>query len=177
MMEKSQNLIASGKERAKICKACGKEGAGIAIRDHIEANHLEGVSLPCNVCEKTFRSRQRLRLHKCTNWISCWSKIKLVKRINHFRTRHALRDHNAKMHRTLWFKACGFLKMYFWKRLHMTFLFPYSLASYLLYLLRNAHFYHRVKIGKCSVLKKVVSLNNCRHLTSVFSLQLTQVLN
>ena len=92
--------------------------------------------------------------------LSYWSKIKLVKRINLFRTRHALRDHNAKMHRTLWFKDCGFLKMYFWKRLHMAFLFPYSLASYLLYLLRNAHFYHRVKIGK---LKKVVGFNNCRH--------------
>ena len=67
MMEKSQNLDPSGKQRAHICKVCGKEGAGIAIRDHIEAHHLEGVSLPCNVCEKTFRSRQRLRKHKCTN--------------------------------------------------------------------------------------------------------------
>ena len=67
MMEKSQYFIASGKERANICKVCGKEGAGIAIRDHIEAHHLEGVSLPCNICEKTFRSRQRLRLHKCRN--------------------------------------------------------------------------------------------------------------
>ena len=66
MMEKSQNLIPSGRQRADICKVCGKEGAGIAIRDHIEANHLEGVSLPCNVCEKTFRSRISLRQHKCT---------------------------------------------------------------------------------------------------------------
>ena len=67
MMEKSQYFIASGKERANICKVWGKEGAGIAIRDHIEANHLDGVSLPCNVCEKTFRSRLRLRQHKCRN--------------------------------------------------------------------------------------------------------------
>ena len=66
MMEKSQNLISSGKQRADICKVCGKEGAGIAIRDHIEANHLEGVSLPCNVCGKEFRSRMTLRKHKCT---------------------------------------------------------------------------------------------------------------
>ena len=65
MMEKSQNLIPSGERKAKICKVCGKEGAGIAIRDHIEANHLEGVSLPCNVCEKTFRSRMILRKHIC----------------------------------------------------------------------------------------------------------------
>ena len=67
MMEKSQNLAPSGPagSKAKICKVCGKEGAGIAIRDHIEANHLEGVSLPCNVCGKEFRSRMILRKHKC----------------------------------------------------------------------------------------------------------------
>ena len=44
MMEISQNLIPSGREKAKICKVCGKDGAGIAIRDHIEANHLEEKS-------------------------------------------------------------------------------------------------------------------------------------
>ena len=65
MMETSQNLIPSRKERAKTCKVCGKEGAGIAIRDHIEANHLEGVSLPCNICGKEFRSRMILRKHAC----------------------------------------------------------------------------------------------------------------
>ena len=67
MMEKSQNLAPSGPHgsKAQICKVCGKEGAGIAIRDHIEANHLEGVSLPCNTCGKEFRSRMILRKHKC----------------------------------------------------------------------------------------------------------------
>ena len=65
MMETSQNLRPDGASKAKICKVCGKEGAGIAIRDHIEAKHLEGVSLPCNICGKEFRSRQRLRQHTC----------------------------------------------------------------------------------------------------------------
>ena len=65
MMEVSQNLDPSGRQKAKICKVCGKEGQGKAIRGHIEANHLEGVSLPCNVCEKTFRSRKNLRRHTC----------------------------------------------------------------------------------------------------------------
>ena len=65
LMEKSQNLIPSGIKRAHICKVCGKEGEGIAIRDHIEANHLEGVSLPCNVCGKVFRSRAMLGKHDC----------------------------------------------------------------------------------------------------------------
>ena len=65
MMEKSQNLIPSGTKKAYICKVCGKDGEGIAIRDHIEANHLEGVSLPCNVCGKECRSRMILRKHTC----------------------------------------------------------------------------------------------------------------
>ena len=67
MMQKSQKVmpIVNGRRQsANICKVCGKEGQIVAIRDHIEANHLEGVSLPCNLCEKTFRSRSRLRFHK-----------------------------------------------------------------------------------------------------------------
>ena len=67
MMEKTNKQMPSGTKMAYvyICNVCGKEGAGIAIRDHIEAKHLEGVSLPCNHCEKTFRSRMVLRRHKC----------------------------------------------------------------------------------------------------------------
>ena len=65
MMEKSQNLAPNGKSVGHACKVCGKEGSGINIRDHIEANHLEGVSLPCNICGKDCRSRLNLRQHKC----------------------------------------------------------------------------------------------------------------
>ena len=64
MMEKSQNKYANGLRLAHTCKVCGKEGMGSAIKDHIEANHLEGISIPCNLCNKTFRSRNGLRLHK-----------------------------------------------------------------------------------------------------------------
>ena len=64
MMEKSQNKVASGREFAKLCKVCGKEGDATSIKDHIEANHLEGIVIPCNLCDKTFRSRNALRLHK-----------------------------------------------------------------------------------------------------------------
>ena len=67
MMEQGHNMISYGKGRlrkANVCKVCGKEGQIVAIRDHIEANHLEGVAIPCNFCEKTFRSRHSLRNHR-----------------------------------------------------------------------------------------------------------------
>ena len=69
MIEKSKNMIQVGNQRktAEICKVCGKEGLSQTIKDHIEANHLEGVSIPCNFCEKTFRSRRSLVLHKSQN--------------------------------------------------------------------------------------------------------------
>ena len=63
MMEKSENLLPNGQRKAHICKVCGKEGMGNDIKKHIEANHLEGVSIPCNFCERTFRSRKSLREH------------------------------------------------------------------------------------------------------------------
>ena len=72
MMERSQNMIPNGKQAngtprhatAFICKVCGKEGRENDIRDHIAANHVEGISLPCDYCDKTFSSRQTLRKHK-----------------------------------------------------------------------------------------------------------------
>ena len=64
MMETSTNILPNGRS-AKVCKMCGKEGQSMAIRDHIEAHHLEGVSLPCNICGKEYRSRMILRKHTC----------------------------------------------------------------------------------------------------------------
>ena len=64
MMEKSQNLVLSGKRRADKCKVCGKEGETMAIKDHIEANHLEEICIPCKACDKTFKSRYSLRMHR-----------------------------------------------------------------------------------------------------------------
>ena len=72
MMEKSQNLIPNGKHpngtpkwaTAFICKVCGKEGHVSPIRNHIEANHLEGISIICDHCGKVCSSRNALNLHK-----------------------------------------------------------------------------------------------------------------
>ena len=63
MMGKSQNKRSNGRQKAFICKVCGKEGAGSAIKEHIEVNHLDGIVLPCNQCEKTFRCRKGLMAH------------------------------------------------------------------------------------------------------------------
>jgi len=63
MMVKSENHIPNTQRKADMCTVCGKEGYQMQIKDHIEANHMEGVSIPCNYCDKTFRSRNALRLH------------------------------------------------------------------------------------------------------------------
>ena len=64
MMIVTQNLTQDGKRKATACQVCGKEGYATQIQDHIVANHIEGVSIPCNICGKTFRSRNSLRVHK-----------------------------------------------------------------------------------------------------------------
>jgi len=67
MMERSTRRIPSGREMALVCKVCGKEGTNKNIKDHIEVHHIEGLAIPCDVCEKTFRSRNSLRGHKTQN--------------------------------------------------------------------------------------------------------------
>ena len=47
------------------CTLCGKEAKQkIQIQYHIEGIHMEGLSLPCNICGKTFRSRNAFTIHK-----------------------------------------------------------------------------------------------------------------
>ena len=64
MMEKTANATADGRRRLYVCKVCGKEGQSIDVQKHIEANHLEGISIPCNMCDKSSRSRSILSKHK-----------------------------------------------------------------------------------------------------------------
>ena len=72
MMKKSQKMITVGKQTngtpkqatASICKVCGKEDRLHVIRDHIEANHVEGISIPCDYCDKVSSSRAALKMHR-----------------------------------------------------------------------------------------------------------------
>ena len=53
-----------GNIKARVCKVCGKVGTPTYVRRHIETNHLEGISIPCNLCEKNVKSRHALRQHR-----------------------------------------------------------------------------------------------------------------
>ena len=49
-----------------ICNICGKEGPSNNMPSHIEANRITGVTHSCNICSKTSRSRNALKMHKHT---------------------------------------------------------------------------------------------------------------
>merc|ERR1719319_1386065 len=66
MMEVSENHTGGTSGRARICKVCGKEGKMANIRDHIEANHITGVSHTCDICGLASKTRNSLRMHKST---------------------------------------------------------------------------------------------------------------
>ena len=68
MIGRSENMVKHSESdmiKAYVCQVCGKEGLGNNIRDHIETNHLKGISIPCNYCNQTFCSRRQLKRHKC----------------------------------------------------------------------------------------------------------------
>ena len=70
MIGRGENMVKLSESRmikAYVCQVCGKEGQWVSIRDHIEAKHLEGISIPCNICNQTFRTRTALRQHKSKN--------------------------------------------------------------------------------------------------------------
>ena len=63
MMEKTSRTSACQNPLYK-CTLCGKEAEKNDLRKHIERKHLEGISIPCTECEKTFRSRGSLSMHR-----------------------------------------------------------------------------------------------------------------
>ena len=66
MMTFSENRIqgnSTSQGRARTCKVCGKEGQRNNIMTHIEANHIDDISIPCNICGKMNQSRNALNTH------------------------------------------------------------------------------------------------------------------
>ena len=64
MMLVSENASPYQRGRARICKVCGKEGSMQNIMNHIEANHIAGISIPCGLCGQVVSTRHALTLHK-----------------------------------------------------------------------------------------------------------------
>ena len=64
MMKHSDNANPLGKGKARLCKVCGKEGRMTYIKNHIEANHISGISLPCGLCGKLLTLRNMMNNHK-----------------------------------------------------------------------------------------------------------------
>merc|ERR1739844_329826 len=46
-----------GGKHGKVCKVCGKQDKQSNIKQHIEANHITGVTHTCAICGKSSRSR------------------------------------------------------------------------------------------------------------------------
>ena len=65
--EQIEQNIVKNMDATYSCKICGKNsGRKIShCKNHIET-HLEGLSFNCPLCEKTFRSRPSLAMHKST---------------------------------------------------------------------------------------------------------------
>ena len=64
MITKSE--VSAGNRQGKIatCNICGKQGPFHHMTQHIEANHITGVSHSCDLCGKVSRSRNALGVHK-----------------------------------------------------------------------------------------------------------------
>ena len=64
MMTMTDVKTANGQKYLAACNICGKQTASNNMPSHIEANHITGISHPCNICGNTSRSRDALRVHK-----------------------------------------------------------------------------------------------------------------
>ena len=62
--QKVKELLTNGQNGLLSCNACGKSGTDVRnMRRHAET-HIEGLSYPCQLCGKTFRSKNSLSCHK-----------------------------------------------------------------------------------------------------------------
>ena len=62
MITKS-DISSNGQGRMATCNACGKQGPLKHMPQHIEANHITGVTHACDICGNVSRSRNSLQKH------------------------------------------------------------------------------------------------------------------
>ena len=77
------------KRKLAKCNICGHEAPRSYVVRHIEANHITGVTHPCEICGKTARSRHAMRKHMYS-----WHKNMFI----NFRSRPALSAHKSREH-------------------------------------------------------------------------------
>ena len=63
--QKIEEYLVRAEDGTYSCSVCGKTGDKYKknMRNHVET-HMEGLSFPCQSCDKTFRSRNSLNVHK-----------------------------------------------------------------------------------------------------------------
>ena len=64
MMTIGKTMRKDGKQKNTRCTVCGKESKYSHIKSHIKTTHMDGISFPCNLCERSCRSRAQLSHHK-----------------------------------------------------------------------------------------------------------------
>ena len=64
MFTKTNISAGSDKGLLATCNVCGKQKPLKQMPQHIEANHITGISHSCDLCGKTSRSRNALKVHK-----------------------------------------------------------------------------------------------------------------
>ena len=57
-------LVPRAKDGRGYAGECGKEGGMLTIMNHIEANHIAGISIPCGLCGQVVKTRNALANHK-----------------------------------------------------------------------------------------------------------------
>ena len=84
--EKIRSMITKSGSEKKVgqkkgflakCNVCGKEGPYKHMPQHVEANHITGVSHACNICGKVSRSRNALSMHML-NMHHCCHRINIT---------------------------------------------------------------------------------------------------
>ena len=65
--------IDDGRFQCSLCEKVFKTKQ--QCQNHIEARHIEGISIPCHLCGKAFRSRNRLATHKTKEHVKAKLKV------------------------------------------------------------------------------------------------------